>query len=58
MRLRKKFCDSHVKFARNSYEIRTNFVRIYVNFFKLHANHSRDPQNLVVCGRGMPETLR
>ena len=47
----------HVKFARNSYEFRTNFVRIYVNFFKLHANHGRDPQNLLVCGRGMVETL-
>ena len=94
MRLRQKFCDSHVKFARNSHEIRTkfvrilcefhipriftqiysreirtkfvrnsyefraNFVRIYLNFFKLHAIHSRDPQNLVVCGRGMVETLR
>ena len=58
MRLWQKFCDSHVKFARisyefhifrifthfysgeirtkfvrNSYEFRTNFVRIYVNFF-------------------------
>ena len=28
MRLWQKFCDSHVKFARNSYEIRTNFVRM------------------------------
>ena len=28
MRLWQKFCDSHVKFARNSYEIRMNFVRI------------------------------
>ena len=28
MRLWQKFCDSHVKFARNSYEIRANFVRI------------------------------
>ena len=87
MRLRQKFCDSHVKFAlnsyefranftfpeysrkfhsreirtkfvRNSYEFRPNFVRICVNFFKLHANHNRAPQNLVVCGRGMVETLR
>ena len=58
MRSWQKFCDSHVKFARNSYEFhifrifthfysceirtkfvrnsyefRTNFVRIYVNFF-------------------------
>ena len=48
----------HVKFARNSYQIRTNFVRIYVNFFQLHANHTRPPQNLVVRGRGMVETLR
>ena len=32
----------HVKFARNSHEIRTNFVRIYVNFFRLHANHTRE----------------
>ena len=32
MRLRQKFCDSHVKFARNSYEIRTNFVRISCEF--------------------------
>ena len=31
-----------VKFARNSYEFRTNFVQIYVNFFQLHANHSRE----------------
>ena len=27
-----------------------------MNFFQLHANHSRDPQNLVVSGRGMVET--
>ena len=46
----------HVKFARNSYKIRTNFVRISVNFFQLHANHTRVPQNLVVWGRGMVET--
>ena len=45
-----------MKFARNSYEIRTNFVQIYVNFFQLHANHTRVPQNLVVWGRGMVET--
>ena len=32
MRLRQKFCDSHVKFVRNSYEIRTNFVRISCGF--------------------------
>ena len=32
MRLWQKFCDSHVKFARNSYEIRTNFVRILYEF--------------------------
>ena len=67
MRLRQKFCDSHVKFvrnshefranftfseyshnsihlkfARNSHEFRTNLVRGYVNFLKLHANHSRE----------------
>ena len=83
MRLRHKSCDSHVKFARNSYEFRanftypeyshkfihvkfvrdsyefhTNFVPIYVSFFQLHANHGRDPQNVVVCGRGMVESLR
>ena len=32
MRLWQKFCDSHVKFARNSYQIRTNFVRISYEF--------------------------
>ena len=32
MRLWQKFCDSHVKFARNSYEIRTKFVRISYEF--------------------------
>ena len=32
MRLWQKFCDSHVKFARNSYEIGTNFVRISYEF--------------------------
>ena len=32
MRLWQKFCDNHVKFARNSYEIRTNFVRISYEF--------------------------
>ena len=32
MRLRQKFCDSHVKFVRNSYEICTNFVRISCEF--------------------------
>ena len=32
MRLGRKLCDSHVKFARNSYEIRTNFVRISCEF--------------------------
>ena len=32
MRLRQKFCDSHVKFVRNSYEIRTNFVRFSCEF--------------------------
>ena len=32
MRLWQKFCDSHVQFARNSYEIRTNFVRISYEF--------------------------
>ena len=32
MRLRQKFCDTHVKFARNSYEIRTNFIRISCQF--------------------------
>ena len=32
MRLRQKFCDSHVKFALNSYEIRANFVRISCEF--------------------------
>ena len=42
----------HMKFARNSYEFRTNFVRIYVNFLKLHANHGRDPQKLVVPAGG------
>ena len=28
MRLWQKFRDSHVKFVRNSYEVRTKFVRI------------------------------
>ena len=32
MRLWQKFCDSHVKFVRNSYEICTNFVRISYEF--------------------------
>ena len=32
MRLRQKFCDRHVKFVRNLYEIRTNFVRISCEF--------------------------
>ena len=32
MRLWHKFCDSHVKFTRNSYEIRTNFGRILYEF--------------------------
>ena len=32
MRLRQKFCDNHVKFARNWYEIRANFVRISCEF--------------------------
>ena len=32
MRLWQKFCDTHVKFARNSYEIRTKFVRISYEF--------------------------
>ena len=45
-----------MKFARNSYELRTKFVRISLNFFQLHANHTRVPQNLVVWGRGMVET--
>ena len=42
----------------HSPKIRTKFVRIHVNFFQLHANRSRDPQNLVVWGRGIVETLR
>ena len=33
MRLWQKFCDSHVKFARNSYEIRTNVVQ---NLYEFH----------------------
>ena len=32
MRLWQKFCDSHVKFARNSYEILTKVVRISYEF--------------------------
>ena len=32
MRLRQKFCDSHVKFVRNSYAIRASFVRISCEF--------------------------
>ena len=32
MRLWQKFCDSHVKFARNSYQIRMKFVRISYEF--------------------------
>ena len=32
MRLRQKFCDSHVKVVRNPYEIRANFVRISCEF--------------------------
>ena len=46
MRLWLKFCDSHVKFARNSYEIRTNFTfseysHISIHVFLFRANFVR-----------------
>ena len=41
MRLWQKFCDSHVKFARNSYEFRTNFTFSEYSHISIHVNFVR-----------------
>ena len=42
MRLWQKFCDSHVKFARNSYEIRTNFTFSEYSHISIHVKFARN----------------
>ena len=42
MRLWQKFCDSHVKFARNSYEFRTNFTFSEYSHISIHVKFVRN----------------
>ena len=42
MRLWQKFCDSHVKFARNSSEISTNFTFSEYSHISIHVKFARN----------------
>ena len=42
MRLRQKFCDSHVKFKRNSYEFHTNFTFSEYSHISIHVKLARN----------------
>ena len=42
MRLWRKFCDSHVKFAQNSHEIRTNFTFSEYSHISIHVKFARN----------------
>ena len=41
MRLWQKFCDSHVKLVRNSYEFRTNFTFSEYSHISIHVKFVR-----------------